>query len=465
MDLELVGATAIEDKLQVGVAETIETLREANIKVWMLTGDKRETAINIGHAAGLCKPSSDVFVLDGPASLTASLRDARPGPATAPTVAVLDGRTLSALVDGDWSDEATQKQFSELVSRVDSIICCRAAPSQKAALVETVRRHQQESMTLAIGDGANDIGMIQAAHIGIGISGREGLQAARVSDYAIAQFRFLSRLLLVHGRWNYLRASRFILASFWKEFLLIITQAHYQRLTGFTAASLFEGWSMMFFNSVMTSLAVLVPGVMDRDLSPRTLLAKPELYAIGQKGQAFNLRLYLGWSAMGVVGSFIVFYIVLGAFGRGMVEEDGSIFAFGHASFTVCVVFINVKLLILECHAKTMVTFFAFVLTMGAWFTMMAGLCAAYVGKIGPKPIRHALTVTFGPSLRWWMTVVAAFTTLLVLELTVQTLRRVYFPSDVDREQRLEKVEAAALRDEEKEEGGGLLGAFWEGRI
>jgi phospholipid-translocating ATPase len=124
--------------------------------------------------------------------------------------------------------------FVDLAILADSVICCRASPSQKAGLVNAIRERVPESVTLAIGDGANDIAMIQEAHVGIGITGKEGLQAARTSDYAIAQFRFLTKLLLVHGRWNYIRTCKYTLATFWKEFLFFITAAYFQHYTGYT---------------------------------------------------------------------------------------------------------------------------------------------------------------------------------------------------------------------------------------
>src|SRR5439155_3944832 len=130
----------------------------------------------------------------------------------------------------------------ELAICADSVICCRASPSQKASLVKAIRTKVNGSVTLAIGDGANDIAMIQEAHLGIGITGKEGLQAARSSDYSIAQFRFLLKLLLVHGRWFYVRISKYILVTFYKEMLFYLTQAMYQAYCGYTGTSLHEQW-------------------------------------------------------------------------------------------------------------------------------------------------------------------------------------------------------------------------------
>jgi phospholipid-translocating ATPase len=215
-NFDLLGATAIEDKLQKGVPETIDKLRRASIKIWMLTGDKRETAINIAHSARICKSYSEVVILDHTTGeveqrMASALLDITKG-AIPHSVVVVDGGTLAEIE----ANETLSMLFFDLVIVSDSVICCRASPSQKAALVKKIRTKVNGSLTLAIGDGANDIAMIQEAHVGIGVSGKEGLQAARISDYAIAQFRFLQKLLLVHGRWNYIRTSRYVLLTFWK---------------------------------------------------------------------------------------------------------------------------------------------------------------------------------------------------------------------------------------------------------
>ena len=342
---ELAGATAIEDKLQEGVPVTIDKLRRANIKVWMLTGDKRETAINIGNSARVCKPYSELYVLDATLgnlkdTMTVMLNDVCRG-MIPHSVVVVDGQTLAA-VD---ADEDLAVLFYDLVIRVDSVICCRASPSQKANLVKSIRRYVPKSMTLAIGDGANDIGMIQASHVGIGISGREGLQAARISDYSIAQFRFLQKLLFVHGRWNYMRTGKYVLATFWKEMLFFLVQAHFQRSNGYTGTSLYESWSLTVFNSAFTSLPVILLGIFEKDLRADTLLAVPELYMFGQQGRGFRFLQYFGWMIMGVGGSFLIWWFTYAVFRMTLFDGDTSLFAMGMVGFTVSVLFINIKLL------------------------------------------------------------------------------------------------------------------------
>lgn len=343
--LDLVGASAIEDKLQAGVPETIEKLRRANIKIWMLTGDKRETAINIAHSARICRPGSDIFILDTvkgglEAQIVAIMEDIQAG--CLHSVVVIDGHTL-----GEVEQSAKLKAlFYTLIPTVDSVICCRASPAQKAAIVNAIRSRVPDALTLAIGDGANDLAMISASHVGVGISGKEGLQAARVADYAIAQFRFLQRLLLVHGRWNYVRTAKFVLATFWKEMFFYLPTALYQRYNGYTGTSLYESASLTVFNTLFTSLAVIIPGIWEQDLSAETLLAVPELYVYGQRNLGLNVRKYLVWMIAAASEGVGVWFIVWAGYGGhwGIVKDE-NLYPLGELAFSVGVLWINYKLL------------------------------------------------------------------------------------------------------------------------
>jgi len=344
-DFELAGATAIEDKLQNGVPETIDKLRRANIKMWMLTGDKRETAINIGHSCRLIKDYSHVIILDSETGMVenlmaTSLLEITSG-SIPHSVVVVDGQTLS-YIDGN---ETLSYLFFDLATMVDSVICCRASPSQKASLVKEIRNKVKKSVTLAIGDGANDIAMIQEAHVGIGITGKEGFQAARISDYSIAQFRFLQKLLLVHGRWNYIRTGKYILGTFWKEMFFYLTQAHYQKFNGYTGTSLYESWSLSMFNTLFTSLPVIFLGIFEQDLSATTLLAVPELYVQGQRNAAFNFKKYLWWMFMASSEAVVVFFLMYGLYAQDIAERYNVLFAMGDLSFSCIVIIINTKLL------------------------------------------------------------------------------------------------------------------------
>ena len=349
---DLVGATAIEDKLQKGVPETIDRMRRANMKVWMLTGDKRETAINIAHSARICQPGSDIYILDVTkgdlnTQLAALEEDMVAG--SVHSVVVIDGATLSAV---EKSSELAD-QFYSVMIKVDSVICCRASPAQKALMVKTVRSRlrslkskHRRGLTLAIGDGANDLAMISASHVGVGISGKEGLQAARVADYSIAQFRFLQRLLLVHGRWNYVRTAKFILCTFWKEMFFYLPTAQYQAYTGYTGTSLYQETSLTVFNTLFTSLCTICMGIWEQDLQPETLLAVPELYVYGQRNMGLNFWNYTRWMFHAACQGIICWYGVWAGYGWIVPSgRDNGLYALGQLAFSVGVLWINWKLL------------------------------------------------------------------------------------------------------------------------
>ena len=228
-DFHLLGATAIEDKLQDGVPDTIHTLQEAGIKVWVLTGDRQETAINIGMSCKLISEDMTLLIVNEENSaatrtnlenkLMAVRNQSQVGAAELETLAlVIDGKSLTYALEKDL-----EKLFLDLAVMCKAVICCRVSPLQKALVVKLVKRNLR-AILLAIGDGANDVSMIQAAHVGVGISGVEGLQAARSADVAIGQFRYLRKLLLVHGAWSYQRISKVILYSFYKNIALYMTQ-------------------------------------------------------------------------------------------------------------------------------------------------------------------------------------------------------------------------------------------------
>ncbi|KAI1372807.1 phospholipid-translocating P-type ATPase [Hypoxylon crocopeplum] len=454
-DFDLAGASAIEDKLQQGVPETIEKLRRANIKVWMLTGDKRETAINIAHSARLAKPFSELYILDATVDdlqekITSTLIDVGRG-MVAHSVLVVDGHTLGVIE----KDESLKIMFYDLAVRMDSVICCRASPSQKAGLVQCIRETVPSSLTLAIGDGSNDIAMIQASHVGIGISGREGLQAARVADYSIAQFRFLQRLLLVHGRWMYLRTAKYILATFWKELVFYIIQAQYQHWNGYTGTSIYESWSLTVFNALFTSLPVILLGIFEKDLKAETLLAIPELYGFGQRSEAFNFKKYLAWMLSGAVDTVIIYMMVWGFFKDILFTENNSLFPFGQLAFTVAVILINVKILILECNHKTVITFGGFTLSIVGWFVWNLFIGGIYPLGFGPYIVRGSFVHEFGNKLGWWATAGATIAAVLSLELGVTALQRIYFPRDQHLWQEIEREGGVldVLKEHAAEEG------------
>ncbi|KAL6709173.1 drs2 neo1 protein [Coniothyrium glycines] len=452
-DLDLCAATAIEDKLQQGVPEAIDKLRRAKIKMWMLTGDKRETAINIGYSCRLIKDYSTVTLLDHETGLVEQTIGAAvlaiDRGTVAHSVVVVDGQTLSKITDV----EALDMLFHELAILADSVICCRASPSQKAELVKSIRKRVKKSITLAIGDGANDIAMIQEAHVGIGITGKEGLQAARTSDYSIAQFRFLTKLLLVHGRWNYIRTCKYTVGTFWKELLFYLTQALFQRSVGYTGTSLYESWSLSMFNTLFTSLPVIFMGVFEKDLSASTLLAVPELYTKGQRNGGFNFKVYLAWMFMASSEAMVVYFCMLGLYGQALFTEDNSIFALGSITYTAVVWLISLKMQFIETHSKTMTNAIAIFVSIGGWFLWNIILSSLYNEASTIYYVRDTFLRGFGSSLSWWLCLILILLAVVTFEFTVQSLRAAYFTTDEDFFQALEKDPLVKRRFEEAASG------------
>ncbi|XP_058072239.1 phospholipid-transporting ATPase 2-like isoform X4 [Magnolia sinica] len=294
-DLEILGVTAIEDRLQDGVPETIETLRKAGINFWMLTGDKQDTAIQIALSCNFIspEPKGQLLLIDGKTEdeVSKSLERVIRTMSITPS----EPKDVAFVVDG-WALEIAlkhhQKDFTKLAMLSRTAICCRVTPSQKAQLVELLK--SREYRTLAIGDGGNDVRMIQQADIGVGISGREGLQAARAADYSIGKFRFLKRLILVHGRYSYNRTAFLSQYSFYKSLLICFIQILFSFISGVSGSSLFNSVSLMAYNVFYTSIPVLV-SVLDKDLSERTVMEHPQILFYCQAGRLLNPSTFAGW--------------------------------------------------------------------------------------------------------------------------------------------------------------------------
>ena len=314
-DLTLLGGTAIEDRLQDGVPDTIALLGDAGIKLWVLTGDKVETAINIGFSCNLLNNDMDLILLrvDEDESgntpddeflrlveadldrhlqtfgLTGSDEDlahARrnhepPGPTHA---LVVDGFTLKFVLN-----DSLKQKFLLLCKNCKSVLCCRVSPAQKAAVCAMVK-NGLDVMTLSVGDGANDVAMIQEADVGVGIAGVEGRQAAMSSDYSIGQFRFLQRLVLVHGRWSYRRMAEAISNFFYKNIIWVFSIYWFQIFCNFDMTYVFDYTYILMFNLAFTSVPVVLIGVLDQDVSDAVSLAVPQLYRRGIERMEWTQR-------------------------------------------------------------------------------------------------------------------------------------------------------------------------------
>ncbi|MEQ2217865.1 hypothetical protein XENOCAPTIV_024900, partial [Xenoophorus captivus] len=319
---------AVEDKLQDGVPQTIEQLAKADMKIWVLTGDKQETAENIGYSCNMLRNEmKEIFIIaantaDGVKEelhyLSRFVRNARrkmcPGAAEKPTVIKARAGLLwlqktqtvqdenvngeyGLIINGHSLAYALQKDLKFELLRTacmcQTVICCRVTPLQKAQVVELVKKYKQ-TVTLAIGDGANDVSMIRAAHIGVGISGQEGMQAVLSSDFSFAQFRYLQRLLLVHGRWSYIRMCKFLRYFFYKNFTYTLIHFWYAFFSGFSAQDVNDRWSLKY----------------------------PQLYSPGQLNKFFSKNVFVRCVMRSCYTSLVLFFIPWAAM-HDTVRDDG----------------------------------------------------------------------------------------------------------------------------------------------
>lgn len=354
-NLSILGASGIEDKLQQGVPEAIESLRMAGIKVWVLTGDKQETAISIGYSSKLltsnmtriiinnnskesCKKSLEDAIVTSKTLMTQSgisqNTEGISGTAGTPVALIIDGTSLVYVLDGEL-----EEQLFQLASGCSVVLCCRVAPLQKAGIVALIKK-RTDDMTLAIGDGANDVSMIQMADVGIGISGQEGRQAVMASDFAMGQFRFLVPLLLVHGHWNYQRMGYMILYNFYRNAVFVLVLFWYVLYTCFSVTTAINEWSSVLYSVIYSSVPTIVVAILDKDLSSRTLLKHPQLYGSGHRQECYNSKLF--WLTMldTVWQSAVIFFVPLFAYWNSVV--DGS--SIGDLWTLAVVILVNIHL-------------------------------------------------------------------------------------------------------------------------
>uniref|UniRef100_A0A670JKR6 Phospholipid-transporting ATPase n=1 Tax=Podarcis muralis TaxID=64176 RepID=A0A670JKR6_PODMU len=334
----------VENDMMLLGATTIALLTLANIKIWVLTGDKQgEAAIpNAGGTCPILQPdpgvSSQLFISAQPEKLSASKLTSVLEAVAGEYALVINGHSLAHALEADM-----ELEFLETACACKAVICCRVTPLQKAQVVELVKKYKK-AVTLAIGDGANDVSMIKTAHIGVGISGQEGIQAVLASDYSFSQFKFLQRLLLVHGRWSYLRMCKFLCYFFYKNFAFTMVHFWFGFFCGFSAQTVYDQYFITLYNIVYTSLPVLAMGVFDQDVPEHRSLEYPKLYEPGQLNLLFNKREFFICIAQGIYTSVFMFFIPYGVFSDNSHLADYQSFAVTVATSLVIVVSVQIGL-------------------------------------------------------------------------------------------------------------------------
>ncbi|CAB1319100.1 unnamed protein product [Coregonus sp. 'balchen'] len=453
-NLMMIGATAIEDKLQDGVPETIAKLAKADIKIWVLTGDKKETAENIGYS---CKLLDDNMQIHYGEDINEKLRirqtnrrDQLPAlgrtrkkvpdpffPESGRNALIITGGWLNEILYekkkkrrrlrlkrlgrrpasatpqdttqpiDDWEKETRQVDFVNMACECEAVICCRVTPKQKANVVSLVKRYKK-AVTLSIGDGANDVNMIKTADIGVGISGQEGMQAVMSSDYALAQFRYLERLLLVHGRWSYIRMCKFLRFFFFKNF-------------AFTLIA-YEDWFITLYNDVNDKLS----------------LKFPKLYLPGQQGALFNYKNFFISLFHGIFTSLVIFFIPFGAFLQTMGQDgeapsDYQSLAVVMASSLIFTVNLQISL---ETSYWTFVNCFAVLCSIAIYFGIMFD-----IHRVAPNALRQTYL---------WLTIILTVGISLLPVIFIQFLYKTIWPSVGDKVQKNRKTYEEQEQEEEK---------------
>ncbi|XP_045609481.2 LOW QUALITY PROTEIN: phospholipid-transporting ATPase IF [Procambarus clarkii] len=378
-ELSLLGATGVEDLLQEGVQETLESLRAAGIKVWVLTGDKVETAVNIAYSCGHFKRFMTVLSLTGLRDLdhaVASLRQCqKDSEGDSYYGLVVDGASLQLLFDN------LKEEFYSICRRCTAVVCCRMSPRQKAETVRLVKTSSERPVCAAIGDGANDVSMIQEAHVGLGVMGKEGRQAVRCSDFAFARFRFLKRVLLVHGHWYYVRVSTLVQYSFYKNVAFVTPQVFFAIWSAFSTQSVYESLVLTMFNITFTSLPVIIYGLFDQNLPPQLLLDRPHLYENNALNSAMSGLNFFKWICLALWHACTMYFglmLLCADDTCGLPDgQTSDLSLFGTTLVSICVFVVNLKL-VLEVQYFTQFFFWSMVLTLVAY----AGLILFYQGLI-----------------------------------------------------------------------------------
>lgn len=528
----LLGATGVEDLLQDGVRECINQLTEAGVNVWMLTGDKDETAISVAQMCGLLSERSKMLVIKGKTKQDCldEIAKARrklkregvwnPGVASRNISLVVNGETLEFLladaateaslkltsrldsalfttpdpsillrsepVDKDagrlsdahsmkslsalnaqspsgsppsHSSHTSQKSrvgstrngvsdgitppkshqlFMELASQCSSVVACRLSPMQKAQVVGLMKNAPGAPLTLAIGDGGNDVSMIQEAHVGVGIHGHEGMQAVRAADFAIATFRHISRLLLVHGRWNHRRIANVILFSFYKNMALIMTLFAYTQENAYSGQTLYESYLMVGWNVLYTLLPIFVLGIADEDIRDVSVLKYPLVYRDSLRHSHLSIGKLGVWVCNAIVHSSIVYYFVTGSL-KAVSSSNGmgnGLFTDGTAVYGALVITVSLKaaLVMQRFHRWTWLHYISLL----GGFTMFLVFVVAYsqAYKLFPtfdvfRDFSGIATVLLSKA-SYWIQILLTSVSCIYFDLAITYLKQMYLPSSSD---------------------------------
>ncbi|XP_043091536.1 phospholipid-transporting ATPase IH isoform X3 [Puntigrus tetrazona] len=465
-DFILLGATAVEDRLQDKAADTIESLHKAGMKVWVLTGDKMETAAATCYASKLFHRNTQILELTTKRTEEQSLHDVlfdlsrtvlrQHGSMTRDTFSglsgdfqdyglIIDGATLSAVLkptqEGPSNGGNYKEIFLEICRNCSAVLCCRMAPLQKAQIVKLIKASKEHPITLAIGDGANDVSMILEAHVGIGIMGKEGRQAARNSDYAITKFKHLKKMLLVHGHYYYIRIAELVQYFFYKNVCFIFPQFLYQFFCGFSQQPLYDTAYLTLYNISFTSLPILLYSLMEQHINMDILKRDPTLYRDIAKNSLLRWPTFIYWTFLGVFDAVVFFFGAFFLFDNTTFTSNGQMFGnwtFGTLVFTVLVFTVTLKLA-LDTHYWTWINHFVI------WGSLLFYVIFSLLwgGIIWPFLNYQRMYYVFmqmlssGPA---WLSIILLIIVSLLPDVVKKVLCRALWPTTTERIQNADKL-------------------------
>ena len=435
-NMDFLCVTGVEDLLQDDVATTIDNLRNAGMKVWMLTGDKVETATCISISAGLKAKTHKIYTIKNDEIKSEAKNEEKPPENVLLSKFEEYKRKINIdphlfIIDGDTLDLALkncEKDFFETAMLAPSVVCCRCSPTQKRIIVKTIKTYT-DARTAAVGDGGNDVAMIQEADVGIGIVGKEGLQASLAADYSIMEFRSLNMLLLWFGRIAYKNTSMMSNFIIHRGLIIAFNQFIFSCIFYFNPVPLYSGFLSFGYSTIFTSLPCICV-LLDQDVNKNNVLTFPTLYKILLKGRELNLKSFLFWLFKSIFQAFIIM------FGSIILFEDTIFLKIVTVTFTALIYLevLNVYLEINKYHWFMGISFGATLLV----YLLTIGLLNNYLDIYFIFEWGTFFKIPLIAVISWAPFFIGSF------------IKKKFFPETIEK---LNQAKSLELKSEEKKEG------------
>jgi phospholipid-translocating ATPase len=392
-DLELLGVTGVEDKLQKDVKPSLELLRNAGIKIWMLTGDKVETARCVAVSSKLVARGQYVHTIAKlkRKDLAHSSLDFLRGKTDA--CLLIDGESLALMLTH------YRQEFISIAVQLPTVVACRCSPTQKADVARLIRSFTKKRVC-CIGDGGNDVSMIQAADVGVGIVGKEGKQASLAADFSIEQFCYLTKLLVWHGRNSYKRSAKLSQFVIHRGLIISICQTVFSIGSHYEPNALYKDWLLVGYSTVYT-MAPVFSLVFDRDVDESVANLYPELYAELKTGRSLSYKTFFIWVAVSIYQGSMIQGLSQLLIGVGSSTANDVVFR----------KMVSLSFSVLVCNELVMV---AMEVTTWHWIMMasIVGTAGIYFGSI-PFLDRYFELAYVGSLAFWWRFAVVAAVSLI----------------------------------------------------